>query len=564
MTHTDQLGQLVAVLDRLAAPEDRPRLDTIRERLTVGRLRILVAGEAKRGKSTLVNSLLRRDILPTGVTPVTAVATTVLTAQDQAEFIDVVYLDGRRERHKLDELSTYVTERDNPENVRDVSHVDVYVHADLLDRFNVELVDTPGTGSVYAHNTSAAEQIMDTLDAAVFVVSADPPISAAERDLLAKVGELSVHTFVVLNKADQLAPEDLSEAEAFTVAVCRQAIGHEVAILPCSAREGFDDAGYRRFADALEQYLADRADLDVTTALQGHLSRLASAMLDSALLTERSLQLTATTSADRVALFRGRADGIAARRRTLDDRSWAAERRVRRELDSAAFEQVASLSAQCRQEALSALDGALSQLSAEQIDAQGREVVVRAINAAAERWRVEHAHTLERELRELTEQAVADLESQLADLRAAAHELLDIELAASAVPHALRASQRFWYAFDRGVGWELPLAAAARNLLPGRVRRARERVLEEIPELVDRQIGRARADLAERLRESVRDVITRLRVEHDEVLARVRSALDEAASISGAAEGERDRRRTELTERTVQLRGVLEAVRENR
>jgi hypothetical protein len=47
----------------------------------------------------------------------------------------------------------------------------------------VEFVDTPGTGSVYAHNTSEAELALETMDAAVFVLTADPPVSASERDL---------------------------------------------------------------------------------------------------------------------------------------------------------------------------------------------------------------------------------------------------------------------------------------------------------------------------------------------------------------------------------------------
>jgi CrcB protein len=52
-------------------------LEELRRRLDAQVLRVLVAGEAKRGKSILLNALLGRDVLPTGVTPVTAVATTV-------------------------------------------------------------------------------------------------------------------------------------------------------------------------------------------------------------------------------------------------------------------------------------------------------------------------------------------------------------------------------------------------------------------------------------------------------------------------------------------------------
>ena len=67
----------------------------------------------------------------------------------------------------------------------------VAVDAPVLAR-GVELVDTPGTGSVYAHNTAEAELALETIDAAVFVLTADPPVSASERDLMSRVAGLSV------------------------------------------------------------------------------------------------------------------------------------------------------------------------------------------------------------------------------------------------------------------------------------------------------------------------------------------------------------------------------------
>ena len=50
------------------------------DRLDAARLRVLVVGEAKRGKSTLVNAMLGREVLPSSVTPLTAVTTTVGSA----------------------------------------------------------------------------------------------------------------------------------------------------------------------------------------------------------------------------------------------------------------------------------------------------------------------------------------------------------------------------------------------------------------------------------------------------------------------------------------------------
>ena len=59
MTNTD--GALSAALDELAVlgtDQDREQIAALRARLDAARLRVLVAGEAKRGKSTLINALL--------------------------------------------------------------------------------------------------------------------------------------------------------------------------------------------------------------------------------------------------------------------------------------------------------------------------------------------------------------------------------------------------------------------------------------------------------------------------------------------------------------------------
>ena len=89
---------LTGALTELAAlgtDADRERIAALRDRLDAARLRVLVAGEAKRGKSTLINALLGRAVLPTGVTPLTAVATTVRYGDDHR--VQVRFSDGQTE-----------------------------------------------------------------------------------------------------------------------------------------------------------------------------------------------------------------------------------------------------------------------------------------------------------------------------------------------------------------------------------------------------------------------------------------------------------------------------------
>ena len=53
-TGIDLLDEVLCVLDDLATQEDRERLAELRQRVEAHRLRVLIAGDAKRGKSTLL------------------------------------------------------------------------------------------------------------------------------------------------------------------------------------------------------------------------------------------------------------------------------------------------------------------------------------------------------------------------------------------------------------------------------------------------------------------------------------------------------------------------------
>ncbi|MBO0831727.1 MAG: dynamin family protein, partial [Actinobacteria bacterium] len=256
-------------LDKLAEGADRDELAKVRDRLDSARLRVLVAGEAKRGKSTLVNALLGRDVLPAGVTPLTAVPATVVLASPAQEGIEVSYSDGGTGRFPLSELPVFGTEQGNPANCRHVSGLTVGLNAPILAR-GVEIVDTPGTGSVHAHNTAAAEAALPSMDAAIFVLTADPPVSASERELLRRVAGLSVALFVVLNKADYLDASSLAEAVEFTGRVVAEATGRPERIYPMSARAAAGDAGFAAFEGDFTAFLDSGRVAGLEQSVTGH------------------------------------------------------------------------------------------------------------------------------------------------------------------------------------------------------------------------------------------------------------------------------------------------------
>jgi GTP-binding protein EngB required for normal cell division len=194
------------------------KLGDLRTRFEEGRLRVAVIGQFKRGKSTLLNALLGTPVLPTGVTPVTAIPT-FIEASDSA-WAKIEFNSGKEPivTSTASEipgvLKRHISEAHNPHNRLDVESVAIGVRSDFLDE-GIVLVDTPGVGSTFLHNTLTAEAVLTECDAALFVLSADPPITETEVSYLDKVRTLIPKIFFVLNKADLLDADEKSDAERF-------------------------------------------------------------------------------------------------------------------------------------------------------------------------------------------------------------------------------------------------------------------------------------------------------------------------------------------------------------
>jgi ribosome biogenesis GTPase A len=161
-----------------AQKEILERLTRLRTRLEEGLLRVAVLGQFKRGKSTLLNALLGAPLLPTGVTPVTAIPTFIKAGSKTTARItfkcgkEALVVSAEAETPAI--LEQHISETQNPRNRLGVESVELDVRSQFLDQ-GIVLVDTPGVGSTFLHQTQAAEAILTEYDIAVFVVSTDPP-----------------------------------------------------------------------------------------------------------------------------------------------------------------------------------------------------------------------------------------------------------------------------------------------------------------------------------------------------------------------------------------------------
>ncbi len=264
------------------------RLRTLADRLATSRLQVAILGQFKRGKSSLINALLGEPVLPTGIVPLTAIPTFLSAAPRPC--LRLTYLNGHRTQQDLSDVSklrealaSLVTEKTNPANRLGLSRVEAMLPSPLLVEGTV-LIDTPGVGSTYRHNTVTAEGILPECDAAIFVVSPDPPITEVELAYLSRIRRAATRLAIVLNKIDIVDSDDLETSMNFLRRVVTDEAGlsADVPILPVSARTGLHA---KRAADSLALIASGILTLEhyLTNSLAGNKARiLASAIATKA------------------------------------------------------------------------------------------------------------------------------------------------------------------------------------------------------------------------------------------------------------------------------------------
>jgi len=227
----NELLKLISEIQTLQINHKMP-LDQFKEKLEHNIFNIVVMGQFKRGKTSLINTLIGDDLLPVAVVPLTSIATIITYGEDTK--ISVCFNDGRCETIEINQLADYVTEKGNPKNIKDVAEVYITYPSKYL-KDGVRLVDTPGVGSVYQHNTDVAYRYLPKSDAVFFLVSVDQPMSQNELDFLKDVKEYSSKIFFILNKKDYLNDKELLESVEFIKNVLSE-IYQSPKIYPISAK----------------------------------------------------------------------------------------------------------------------------------------------------------------------------------------------------------------------------------------------------------------------------------------------------------------------------------------
>lgn len=178
------------------------------QRLHNPRVRILVVGEFKQGKSMLVNALVNAPICPIDDDISTSVPTVVRYAHHpSATLIRGAWgggdADEREERVQvpIEQLASHVSEAGNPGNHAGLKYAEAGIPRDIL-ADGLELVDTPGVGGLGSVHGSATMAMLPSADAILLVSDAAAEYSRPELEFLRQAALACPNVACVLTKID--------------------------------------------------------------------------------------------------------------------------------------------------------------------------------------------------------------------------------------------------------------------------------------------------------------------------------------------------------------------------
>ena len=200
---------------------DAQALEKLQNNIEQGLFSIVLIGEFSAGKSTFLNALMQKRILPSYTRETTATVNFLQHASKapNGEPGIVYYRDGRTEvlpDLSVDTLTKYVTvgegEKRNAVS-ESTERVDLFLASRFLED-GVMLVDSPGLNGITENLEDITRRQIKESHASIFMFSADRPGSKTDFDTLRDLREQCSRIFIVLNKIDAIKANEGESVES--------------------------------------------------------------------------------------------------------------------------------------------------------------------------------------------------------------------------------------------------------------------------------------------------------------------------------------------------------------
>lgn len=197
--------------------EWRIAAEQLRKNLEFRRFRVAVVGEFNRGKTSFVNALLGKEILPADYMPTTATINRITYGDTPSAY--VLLKSGEKEYVQISELAGYITKLSASalETALTIEEA-VVQYPSLFCRNGVDLLDTPGMNDEQSMNQITVSRLED-IDLAIIAVDASMPFSMTERAFTIQLLESPqiCQIIVVITKIDMIRQSEQQKLIDFMI-----------------------------------------------------------------------------------------------------------------------------------------------------------------------------------------------------------------------------------------------------------------------------------------------------------------------------------------------------------
>lgn len=246
-------------------------VDKLRLRVEDTSSKVLVTGDLNAGKSTFVNALLRREVMPVDQQPCTTAFCEVHDAAENMGTEEVHIItpgasydindESTFTRASLTELEEIVADNENNERILKLYLADTRTPSEsLLNNgvVDISLIDAPGLNRD-SLKTTALFARQEEIDVVVFVVSAENHFTLSAREFLSNASKEKAYLFIVVNKFEQIKNKDK----------CRRLVLEQIKQLSPRTYDNADDlVHFVDSAAALQPYTANPSFDDLESSLR--------------------------------------------------------------------------------------------------------------------------------------------------------------------------------------------------------------------------------------------------------------------------------------------------------
>jgi GTP-binding protein EngB required for normal cell division len=199
------LSEIERIITAHGLVEFRGTLSMLLDRMEGAAFEVGVFGRVSSGKSSLLNYILQTDVLPIGVTPVTAIPTRI--SHGPVAEVGIEFAEAQPQIIRLSELAEFATEQKNPGNKKHVTRIFVKLPSSRL-REGVTFVDTPGLGSLAVAGAEETIAYLPRCDLGIVLIDASAGLTQDDLVVVQALYQAGASAMLLISKADLFSVAD--------------------------------------------------------------------------------------------------------------------------------------------------------------------------------------------------------------------------------------------------------------------------------------------------------------------------------------------------------------------